>query len=52
MNKLRISYTLIDLWERKRFEDMVNYYFKLKPMQESTAMFEGKYGTILFRKKS
>lgn len=42
MNKLRLSYTLLDLWQRNRIEDAINYYFKTADIPETDALLEGK----------
>ena len=41
MTKLRISYTLLNYWNRNDTEGLINYYFKLKPFEPTPAMLEG-----------
>ena len=41
MKKLRLSYTLLSLWEKGRVDDAVRYYKKI-PMEMTEAMIQGK----------
>lgn len=42
MKKIRLSYSLLKLYEQNRFDDLVNYYFKMGEVYDSYQMEEGR----------
>jgi len=42
MSKIKVSYTLFNYWNRNQTEDLINYYFKLKPFVPTEQMLAGQ----------